>query len=154
MRYNQITTVNSPVTHTICVKSYNESIQNGYRICHRIVSYTQSIYYGYRTSSNGISIMYQLRCLTRSNYNIPIDSSKLLHSTRLHDDPRLLNYYYAHPLPPSQANLAPTPSLPMLMSSHHRSFSAMVMPSLRRRRCCRLTSDIAAMVRVYFVCLR
>ena len=53
------------VTHKIRVKSYNESIQYGYRIYHRIVSYKKSIQYGYRiccTSSNGISIMYQIRC--------------------------------------------------------------------------------------------
>ena len=71
------------------MKSYNESIQHGYQICHIIVSYMQPIQYGYCTSSNGISIMYQLSCSTRSNYNIPTDSSNLLHGTQLHDDPRL-----------------------------------------------------------------
>ena len=55
------------VTRTMRVKLYNESIQHGYLICHIIVSYTQLIQYGYRmccASSNGISIMYKLRCST------------------------------------------------------------------------------------------
>ena len=70
------------VTRTICVKSFNESIQHGYRICHRIVSYKQSIQYGYRiccTSSNGIFIMYQL-----SSSNVYLDltiTSQLTHLT-------------------------------------------------------------------------
>ena len=75
------------VTRTIRVKSYNESIQHRYRICHRIVSYTQSIQYGYRTSSN--EIIY--------NYNIPIDSSNLLHVTQLHGDPQILSFTLALP---------------------------------------------------------
>ena len=53
---------------TICVKSYNESIQRRYRICHIIVSYMRSIQYEYLTLSNRII----------SNYNISIDPSNLL----------------------------------------------------------------------------
>ena len=56
------------VMRTIRVKSYNEAIQQRYRICHIIVSYTLSIQYGYHNSSN--RIIY--------NKNITIDSSNLL----------------------------------------------------------------------------
>ena len=105
------------VTCTIRVKSYNEPTQHGYQTCHIIVWYMQSIQYGYCTLSNGISIMYQLICLTRSNYNIPLDSYNLLNGTQLYENPWLLYYYQPLKYRP------PRPTMPTILTSDNNGVS-------------------------------